>query len=269
MGVRVRVFRHIAGVAVALAMMVGAVAPSQAAELRISLAELAKILSTALGEPKLRLHNVPAGLFSLTPGSSMTIGSTSVPIPIPARSFVVGGTTYAYYINDLNSKKIAISAVPSALRFTITFDDSGPEMIGKCVSGFCVGDSLLPEIQWIAPVVTVDLAPVATAAGLSLVVKKVDVGGSFAPDCLGATGIFSGSLCKIVLPQARKSTANLKADLNTSLMTQLNSPDMQAKLAGALKSYLKFGPAGEVQFSKVVVDQTNVTLTFCLACQTQ
>lgn len=255
--------------AIAFAMMVGAAAPSSAAELKISLAELAKILSAALGEPKLRLHNVPGGIFSLTPGSSLTIGSGSIAIPIPARAFVVGGTTYAYYINDLNSKKIAISAVPGALRLTITFDDTGPEMIGKCVSGFCVGDSLLPEIQWNAPIVTIDLAPVATATGVSLVTKKVDVGGSFTPDCYGATGIFSGSLCKIVLPQARKATANLKTDLNASLMTQLNSTEMQAKFAATLKSNLKFGPAGEAVFSKVGVDSTNVTLTFCLACQTQ
>jgi len=254
---------------VAFALTVGVAVPASAAELKISLAELAKIMSSALGEPKLRLHNVPGGIFSLTPGSSLTLGATSVPIPIPARDFKVGGTTYAYYINDLNSKKIAISSAPGALRLTITFDDSGPEMIGKCVSGFCVGDSLLPEIQWNAPVVTIDLAPVATPTGVSLVTKKVDVGGTFVPGCGSATGIFSGSLCKIVLPQARKSTANLKTDLNASLMTQLNSPEMQAKFVSTLKSNLKFGPAGDVQFSKVVVDQSNIMLTFCLACQSQ
>ena len=244
-------------------------ASAQAAELKISLAELAKILSASLGEPKLRLHNVPGGVFSLASGSSLTLGSTSVPIPIPARSFVVAGTTYAYYVNDLNSKKISISAVPSALRFTITFDDTGPEVIGKCASGFCFGDGLLPEIEWNAPVVIIDLAPVLTANGLSLVAKRVDVAGTFAPDCNGATGIFSGSLCKIVLPQARKSTANLKTDLNAALTTQLNAPEMQAKLATAMKSFLKFGPAGEVRFTKVAVDSDTLTLTFCLACQTQ
>lgn len=264
-----QVRRFISVLVLGILAWAGTTAPAPAAELKISLAELARILTATLGDPKLRLHNVPGGTFDFTPGSSLKIGTTTVPIPIPARSFEVGGTTYAYYINDLNSKKIAVSAVPSALRFTITFDDTGPELIGRCVSGFCVSDSALPEIEWNAPVVTVDLTPVWIAGNLSLDAKRVDVGGTFAPDCNAATGIFSGSLCKFVLPQARKATAKLKTDLNAALMAQINAPDIQAKLASGLRSYLKFGPVGEVRFSKIAVDSENVTLTFCLACQTQ
>lgn len=268
-GVRVRRFRNIWALVIAFAMLVGAGTPAPAAELRISLTELARILAATLGDATLRLHNVPGGTFNFTPGSSLKLGSTSVPIPIPARSFVVGGTTYAFYVNDLNSKKIAISAVPGALRFTITFDDTGPEVVGRCLSGFCVSDSSLPEIEWNAPMVTFDLVPVSVGGNLSLVAKRVDVSGTFAPDCNAATGIFSGSLCKIVLPQARKATANLKTDLNAALMTQLNAPELQAKLASALGGVFKFGPAGQVTFSKVAVDSDNVTMTFCLVCQTQ
>ena len=252
-----------------VAMMAGNSAPARAAELKITLSELARILAATLGDAKLRLHNVPGGTFSFTAGSSFKLGSTSVPIPIPARSFMVGGTTYAFYVNDLNSKKIAISAVPSALRFTITFDDTGPEVVGRCLSGFCVSDSSLPEIEWNSPMVTIDLSPVAVGGNLSLVAKRVDVSGSFTPDCNAATGIFSGSLCKIVLPQARKATANIKSDLNAALMKQFNAPELQGKLASALAGFLKFGPVGQVSFSKIAVDSDNVTMTFCLACQTQ
>jgi hypothetical protein len=242
--------------------------PASAAELKISLSELARILTVTLGEPKLRLHNVPGGgLINLTPGSSLTLGSTSVPIPIPARTFVVGGSTYAYYVNELNSKAITVTAVPSALRFTITFENTGPELLGKCLSGFCVSDSSLPEIQWNSPVVQIDLTPVWINGNLSLDAKRIDIGGSFSPDCDMATGIFSGSLCRVVLPQARKATSNLKSDLNKILLTQINAPELQAKLAAGLRSYLRFGPVGEVRFSKVAVDTDNVTLTFCLACQ--
>ena len=247
----------------------GNVAPAAAAELKISLSELARILTATLGSPKLRLHNLPGGVFNLTPGSSLTLGSTSVPIPIPARTFTVGGSTYAYYINELNSKAITVSAVPSALRFTITFEDTGPELIGRCLSGFCVSDAALPEIQWNKPVVTIDLTPVWINGNLSLDAKRVDISGAFVPDCDAANGIFSGGLCQIVLGQARKATANLKGDLNKALMAQINAPDIQAKLASGLRSYLKFGPVGEVRFSKIAVDADNVTLTFCLACQTQ
>ena len=94
--------RNIWAVLFAVAAYFGAAVPASAAELKISLNELARILTATLGDPKLRLHNVPAGTFDLTPGSSLKIGSTTVPIPIPARTFVVGGTTYAYYVNELN-----------------------------------------------------------------------------------------------------------------------------------------------------------------------
>jgi hypothetical protein len=248
-------------------LIAGSVVPAAAAELKISLSELARILTATLGQPKLRLHNVPGGLINLTPGSSLTLGNTSVPLPIPARTFQVGGSTYAYYINELNSKAITVSAVPSALRFTMTFENTGPEVIGRCLSGFCVSDSSLPEIQWNSPVVQIDLTPVWINGNLSLNAKRVDIGGTFSPDCDMATGIFSGSLCRVVLPQARKATATIKTDLNKVLLEQINAPDIQAKLASGLRSYLKFGPVGEVRFSKVTVDADFVTLTFCLACQ--
>ena len=107
-----KLLRRFLALVVMVAMMAGNSGPARAAELKITLTELARILAATLGDAKLRLHNVPVGTFSFTAGSSFKLGSTSVPIPIPARSFMVGGTTYAFYVNDLNSKKIAISAVP-------------------------------------------------------------------------------------------------------------------------------------------------------------
>ena len=244
-------------------------AAASAAELKISLAELARILTVTLGDAKLRLHNVPGCMINFTPGSSLTIGSTQVPLPVPARSFVVAGTTYAYYVNELNSGPITISAVPSALRFTIPFVTNGPALVGKCVEGFCFSDSVLPEIQWRRAVVTFDLTPVYVNGDLSLDLKRVDIGGTFTPDCNMATGIFSGGLCDIALSKARSATRSLKIDLDKTLKDQVNAPEIQAKLASGLRAYLKFGPAGEVRFSKVTVDADNLTLTFCLACQTQ
>ena len=249
--------------------MMGFAASLAAAELKISFVELARILNAELGAPKLRLHNVPPATFSLTPGSSLTFGTTTVPLPLGARTFVVGGSTYAYYVNELNSNKIAISAVPGALRLTITFEDAGPELIGKCIEGFCVSDSALPEIEWNSPIVTIDLVPTTYAGSLSLTASRVDVGGTFAPDCDAATGIFSGSLCKIVLPKARSATAALRTELSKTLLSQINAPTLQNKLASTVRGYLKLGPAGDVTISRVVTDQTSVTLTFCLACQTQ
>lgn len=244
-----------------------ATGPASAAELKISLAELARILTVTLGEPALRLHNVPGGAINFTPGSSLKLGSTTIPIPVPARTFDVAGTTYAYYVNEINSTSIKVSAVPSALRFTVKFSTNGPALIGKCVTGFCLSDGILPEIQWSKPSVTFDLTPVYINGNLSLDLKRVDIGGTFTPDCNAAGGIFSGGICDLALPKARAAARTLKSDLDKTLKDQVNAPDIQTKLASGLRSYLKFGPVGEARFSKVQVDADYVTLTFCLACQ--
>ena len=242
-------------------------APVSAAELKISLAELARILTVTIGDAKLRLHNVPGGALDFTAGSSLTIGSKQWPLQVPGYSFVVAGTTYAYYVDNLDSGPITISAVPSALRFTIPVVTKGPALVGKCVEGFCLSDGVLPEIQWSRAVVTLDLTPVWINGDLSLDLKRVDVAGTFTPDCNAAGGIFSGGLCDIVLPKARAATRTLKTDLDKKLKDLMNAPEIQGQLAALLRGYLKFGPAGEVRFSKVDVNADSVTLTFCLACQ--
>ncbi len=249
------------------AAVLGASKPASAAELKISLAELARILNVTLAGTKVRAHNVPGGLINLTPGSSVTLPSGSFNFDIPGKTFTASGTTIAYYVNDLNSKSFKVTAVPSALRFTLEFDDLGPELVGRCISGLCPSDSALPEIQWNKPVLSIDLTPVWISGNLSLDIKRVDFGGSFTPDCDVATGFLSGPFCRFVLPQARTAAGKLKTELSAVLKDKFNAPDMQEKLATGLRSFLKFGPVGEARFSKVAVDADNVTLTFCLACQ--
>ena len=103
---RVLGLRFLRSCLVASVLMAVMHGPVAAAELKISLAELAKILTVTIGDAKLRLHNLPGGAIDFTAGSSLTIGSTQVPLPVPARTFVVAGTTYAYYVNNLNSGPI-------------------------------------------------------------------------------------------------------------------------------------------------------------------
>lgn len=240
--------------------------PAGAAELKITLAELARILTVTIGDAKLRLHNVPAGLLDATAGSSLTVGGASFPVPIAPRDFDFGGTKFAYYINNLNSGTITISAVPSALRFTIPFVTSGPALVGKCASGFCVSDEFLPEIRWSGAVVTLDFTPVWSNGDFTLFLKAVNIGGTFTPDCNSAHNLLSGGVCDFALPQARTAARTLKTDLAKTLTDKVNAADTQEKLASGLRSYLKFGPAGEAKFQTVTVDPTTLTLTFCLAC---
>jgi hypothetical protein len=243
--------------------------PATAAELRIEFKELAAIAQQALGGATLRLHNAPAsGLLDFSQGSYVAIGSTQVPIAVPARTFPIAGGTYAYYVNDINSTAVAFEAVPGALRLTLRFESDTPELVGRCRAGLCAPVNALPRIEWSDASVSIDLAPASVGDSLSLEAKVVKIGGTFAPACSPSAALISGGICKSVLSKARLAIAKLRGDLDGMLREQMNKPEIQAKIAGELKKRLVLGPAGELKIRSVAIDSSAVTVTFCLACST-
>jgi hypothetical protein len=255
-----------AGIALAI-LAWGTARPASAAELRIEFNELAAIAQQALGGATLRLHNAPAsGLLDFSQGSYVAIGSTQVPIAIPARTFPIAGGTYAYYVNDINSTAVSFEAVPGALRLTLQFESDTPELVGRCRAGLCAPVNALPRIEWSNAAVSIDLVPAAVGDSLSLQAKAVKIGGAFAPSCSPSAALISGGICKSVLSKARLAVAKLRGDLDGMLREQVNKPEIQAKIAGELKKRLVLGPAGELRIRSVAVDGNAVTVSFCLAC---
>ena len=249
-------------------LLLGAQPPASAAELRIDFRELATLAGTILNDAKLRLHNVPGGVLDFTAGSSVTIGGVDRPIPIPVRSFEAAGARYAYLMNDINSQSIKVSAVNGAVRLSIAFEDDGPELVGRCLSGICPPDGALPNIEWQKPSVAIDLVPVKIGDSLSLKAKRMEIMGTLDPRCLPSAGFFAGSLCRAVLPQVKRTISKLRSDLDKGLVEQVNASAIQEKIAQSLKAFLAVGPAGEVHISKIAVDSEGkaVVVSFCLAC---
>ena len=262
-----QVFRFLSGVVLALWAATG---PSSAAELRIDFRELATLAGGFLSNGKIRLHNAPGGLLDFSSGSSVTIAGTEKPIPVPVRSFDVGGTKLAYMMNDINSTGIKVSAVPGAVRLTVTFEEDGPEFTGHCLSAnlFCPSDAALPQIEWQGAALNIDFQPVRVANSLALKAVKAEIKGKFEPHCVTSSATFSGSICRIALGQARAAIARFRKDLDTALVAKINETSVQEKIASSLKGYLAVGPAGEVHISKISVDSEGraVIVSFCLAC---
>ncbi len=246
----------------------GALPSARAAELRIDFRELATLAGTILADAKLRLHNVPGGVLDFSAGSSVTIGGVDRPIPVPVRSFETAGARYTYLMNDINSQTIKVSAVNGAVRLSIAFEDEGPELVGRCLSGICPPDGTLPNIEWQKPSVAIDLVPVKTGYSLSLKARHMEIMGTLEPRCLSSAGFFAASLCRAVLPQVKRTISRLRGDLDNGLVEQVNAPSIQEKIASSLNGYLAVGPAGEVHISKISVDLEGkaVVVSFCLAC---
>ena len=133
--------------------------PASAAELRITYAELAGIVQAFAGNAKLHLNNAPIGFFGGASGSTLTIGKSEKEIPLTPKSFELVGSTYAYFVKDLNSQSIRVSAEPSAVRVTLSFESNGQNFVGGCVSGDCGLVDALPAVFWKNGSVTIDVVP--------------------------------------------------------------------------------------------------------------
>ena len=260
--------RHLRLAALLGLAVLGLPSAATAAELRIDFRELASLTSGILSGAKIRLHTKSDSILDFAAGSSVTIGGTERPIPVPARSFEAAGARYAYLLNDINSTGIKVSNAPGAVRLMVAFEEEGPELIGRCLSGICPPDAALPEIEWRGAAVSIDFVPARVGSGLSLKVQKVELKGVFEPRCLPSAGFFAGSLCRAILPQARQSISRFRKDLDSALLQQINASTVQEKIANSLKGYLAIGPAGEVHISQVAIDPDGraVVVSFCLSC---
>ncbi|MEQ1670392.1 MAG: hypothetical protein ABL893_06005 [Hyphomicrobium sp.] len=240
-------------------------APQQAAaaELRITLNELAGVVQAVLGPSKLHLDNKPGGLFSGGTGSSWTIAGKETAIPLPAKSFRLMGSTYAYYVEDLNSKSISVTAAPAAVRLMLAFEDKAADLKGACVSGDCGLAAALPKIIWKSGTVTIDVVPVRLGSSITLQVKNVAIGGLMSAKCGGA-GIIADGACSVALTFAKRTIANLKPEIAATLKAKVNDSATQEAVANGLKTYLAVGPAGEIAITGVTSDAKSVRITFAL-----
>ncbi len=238
---------------------------ASAAELRISFTELAGIVQAVLGDAKLHLHNKPASIFALTDGSHLAFAGKEIAVPLQPKSFNVLGSSYAYFVDDLNSQSIRVSPIASAVRLTLNFDSKADNLVGGCVSGDCSLAGALPKILWKDGTVAIDVAPVHFGSSISLQVKHVSIGGPLSARCDGSGSLFSNSACRIALGFANRTITRLKPDIAAMIQDKVNNAETQTKVAEGLKKYLVVGTAGELAVTRVTSDAKAVTIGFELA----
>lgn len=249
----------------ALALTAGMVAlgaPAPAAELKISYTELSGILRSVLGDAKLHLHNKPGGILDMTAGSYFAIAGKQFDLPLPLKSFGVLGSTYAYYVDDLNSQQITAESIPGAVRLVLTFAPKAT-LAGTCLAGDCGLTNALPSITWRGGTISIDVVPVHLGLSLALEVRGVKIGGNFSANCLGS-GVISKGACNLALGYARRTVTNLKPEIASKIKDQVNDAAAQTKVAEGLKSHLKVGEAGAFDITGVRTDSSVVRISFTL-----
>jgi len=239
-----------------------------AAELRVSLAELASLLNPTLAGTNLRLHNVPSegifgGLFDPTKGSYVTFGGTEVPLEFPVTKFPltgVGNGQYAYYLNDINSSSIKIEPTAKALVLVIRFESNDAELVSSCYSGTCGFASVLPIVHWRRPQIRLHLTPTRYETGITLTASKIVVGGRFKTVCR------SGSLfCLLGQASADNYINQLRRRyIPAQIVKQINADATRETIAAQLSPYLKLGSTGQVSIKKISVAKGMMRVSFKL-----
>ena len=235
--------------------------PASAAELRLTLGELASLVAAVTEGAKLHLDNQPGGIFSMASGSYIEIAGKQTPITLPVKTFNVFGSTYAYYVADLNSQSIRVSAVESAVRITLSFGSNEGDFVADCIAGECGLTKALPKVVWRNGSIAIDVAPVRFGTSIALAVRNVTIGGVISARC--GSGL-SGGLCELALPYANRTIAQLKPKISSEIKAKVNDPQMQETVANVLKKYLTVGQAGEIVISDVSTGASTVTIKFLL-----
>ena len=234
---------------------------TDAADLKISFAELTRLLQTIAGGAKIYLNTVPGGLFANQ--SYVQITSTQqYPVAVPVKSFDILGSKYGYFVSDVASTSVKVAPVPSALRLTVSFESDGPEAIAICISGSCQLADVLPDIQWDNATVNIDFVPIRFNGSISLEVKSVSTGGTARAVCKSSADFLARQACNLGLPYANRSISQLRAELPGIIKAAANQQAIQQQLADGLKRYLTLGTAGEVAISNVSIDPKTLTVNF-------
>jgi hypothetical protein len=234
-----------------------------AADLKITFAELTRLLQGIASGTRIYLNNVPGGLFANQ--SFVQVSNTQqYPVPIPARTFNILGSSYGYYVSDVASSSVRLTPINGALRLVINFESEGPEALAMCVSGGCALADILPDVQWDNAVANIDFVPIRFNGSIAFEVKSVTVGGTARAVCKGTADFLERQACSLGLPYANRTINQLKAELPRLLRDAVNQPGIQQQLADGLKKFLVLGPGGEIAINNISVEPNSMTVSFRL-----
>ena len=234
---------------------------AQAADLKISFAELTRLLQSIASSTRIYLNNTPGNLFANQ--SFIQVGTTQqYPVPIPVKSFDILGSRYGYFVSDVSSSAVRLTPINGALRVIVNFESEGPEATAMCLSGTCRLADVLPDIQWDNAVANIDFVPVRLNGSIAFEVKSVTIGGVPKAVCKGTADFIERQACSLGVPFANRSINQLKTELPNLLRVAANQPGIQQQLAEGLKRYLTLGPAGEIAINNIAIDPNTLTVSF-------
>lgn len=229
----------------------------KAAELRFSYPELATFLRAILKDAEIHLNNKPnSGLLALIgpKQSYLKVGTTEIPIAVPPHS--VFGTNY--YVHQVDSTKIGVTAVKQAVRVSVDFKAEGPAIVASSTA--------VPWVQWRDAAIDIDFKPIKTAKGLSFEVTRVEMRGPFLASCPPNDGFASVTCDLLALGATKQQMAKVRSKVEVSLKEHLNGTELRDQFADTIASYLSFAKSDDVdiRIRDVRPSPDGVAVVFCI-----
>jgi hypothetical protein len=223
-------------------LFVSQVAPSKAASVSLSYDEVNDLIGGALSGLEIRLNNL--GQFngrshnrknsSYVRFKGQSISAFSVE---PYNVYKVFGRQHTYYVSDIRSSVVNITAQDKSFYLSLDFELEGAELEGRCVtkagrSGYKECTTLLPAVNFTQAQVVARLRPIAHKGSLSFYISSAKIVGDVEIEYCRSW--FLGFFCTefVRIPQR---TDKLKKQIASRLKTFVNSKRMRDHIASNIK----------------------------------
>lgn len=255
-------------VLLAAGLFAGLCQSAAAAELKLTYADLVKPVQAVMDRALIHLNDVP-GPDGQPNVSMIQVGGQEIPVELPVKTVDLFGSTYAYYVSNVDSSKVTATAVKGAMRVTVTFATQGPALVAGCATKTgCSLTSGLPVVNWNKPSLAIDIVPIHVKNGLGLWAAQVQIGGTFDPECKSSDLISAGT-CDLALIYANSVVRTLRNDINAAILSKMNATDTQTKIATALLPFLEVPVIGDVTIDELKTDSTSIDIKFTITGETE
>lgn len=226
----------------ALVLVAFTTVQARAASISFSYDEVNELVSGALSGLEIRLnnlggfngrsHNRKNSSYVRFKGQSISAFSVE-----PYDVYKLFGRQHTYYVSDIRSSVVNITAQDKSFYLSLDFELEGAELEGRCVtkssrSGYQECSSFLPAVNFSKAQVVARLRPIAHKGSLSFYISSAKIVGDVEIEYCKSW--FLGFFCTefVRIPQR---TARLKTQIASKLKNFVNAPRMRDHIARNIK----------------------------------
>lgn len=216
---------------------------------------IAASVQQTLGATTIRLHSLGPLTATNSGGSYYAANAASIKVPasvsgrpgqrtyfsLPDETWVLLGRRYGYYVNNLRSTGVFVTAKADSFTISLTLAAPGAALVGTCVKlsapaqpCTAAGQTPLPDIDWRDARIDIIAKPIVQARSLALDVQSVTLTGDIIVGKACDWPLIGARLCAAVNRQSQR----LRTRIADQVKDALNTADVRSAVAAGVRQYL-------------------------------